>query len=76
MSDEHSDDKKIIEAGNADTEKQVAHGEQGGDHIVQDENAAREQGVKPAFLAKASSYLSPPGPTYSKLKVFQPPFHR
>jgi hypothetical protein len=56
MLDEHSDDKQIIEAGDIDTEKQVAQGGQGGEQVVQDEKAAREQGVKPAFLAKASSY--------------------
>jgi len=55
MLDEHPHDK-ITEAGYVDTEKETAPTVRAVDQVVQDEMTAHEQGVKPAFIAKASSY--------------------
>jgi hypothetical protein len=55
MSNEHPHDK-IAEAGYVDTEKETVPTTRGVDQVVRDETIAREQGVKPAFIAKVGFY--------------------
>ena len=57
MSDVHPHEG-IAKAGYVDTEKETAPTARGVDQVqvVQDETTSHEQGIKPAFIAKAGSY--------------------